>query len=300
MSAYTASGKLRRGKGKAATRQDCCPSQKVRARNDANATTALQLQNQRRRQCDAICKRPAAAEPAATQHSTYQTNDNAHNNAQDLCIMQYPWGHWMSQYTKSGKLRRVTKVVTRQSKQAPASGDANATTALQRPICKRPAAAEPAATKQKKAKEVAVPPAGAVQPAAKKQKRAKAVAVPAVAVQAGVCPLDFFSRCSMDIIATIMKNCYVSPQMQFNQIAVTNRRNNVGWRAMIIPIQVGMLEGFLLDIIPWVNNQLAEIDVPAMALHDLLDTMWSSSRCVSSRHTMTPSSSMIQIEDHVC
>jgi hypothetical protein len=235
---------------------------------------------------DAISKSQHGFEPLRTcerfvDYSPKQALDNAHDNTQDR-----------------GKLRRGRGKV--QSQKARAFGDANATTALPRPICKRPASAEQAATKQQNAKEVAVP-AGVVQSAATKQKRLKrSGTVPAVAVQASVCPLDFFSICSLDIIAAIMKNCFVRPQMQFNQIAVTNRRNNVGWRAMINPIQVGMVEGFLLDIVPWVNNQLAEIDVPVMPLYDLIDTMWSSSQYVSSRHTMTPSSSMIQIEDHVC
>jgi hypothetical protein len=72
---------------------------------------------------------------------------------------------------------------------------------------------------------------------------------------------DLFLACAIEVIATIMSYCFVSPMQQFNQIAVANRRNNVAWRCKLRNIQVGFFENYL---------QL-EFDVPTNVLHDLQD-----------------------------
>ena len=87
---------------------------------------------------------------------------------------------------------------------------------------------------------------------------------------------DFWMTCKLNLLLNIMKFAPLNPKDHFNQVAITSRRNNIVWRRLVMNSenlrhwkQRVMLEGYIYDVIPRINDQI-DFDVPVQQLHDLL------------------------------
>ena len=92
--------------------------------------------------------------------------------------------------------------------------------------------------------------------------------------------VNFWMTCPLEILLTVhlkvMTFASLNPKDHCNQVAITNRRNNIVWRRLVMNswtlrhfYQRMMLERYIYDVIPRINNQI-EFDVPVNQLHDLL------------------------------
>ena len=89
--------------------------------------------------------------------------------------------------------------------------------------------------------------------------------------------VDFWMTCPLELLRNnIMKFTSLNHEDHFNQVAITNRRNNTVWRSLVMDSenlrhtnQRMILTHYIYDIIPRVNDQL-DCDVPVQLLHDLL------------------------------
>jgi hypothetical protein len=96
--------------------------------------------------------------------------------------------------------------------------------------------------------------------------------------------VNFWMTCPLEVLLTVhlkvMTFASLNPKDHFNQVAITNRRNNIVWRRLVMNFgnlrhfnQRMMLERYIYDVIPRINDQIAEFDVPVNQLHDLLALM---------------------------
>jgi hypothetical protein len=89
--------------------------------------------------------------------------------------------------------------------------------------------------------------------------------------------VNFWMTCPLEILPKVMKFASLNPKDHCNQVAITNRRNNIVWRRLVMNSEYQrrldrrmILTHYIYDIIPRMNDEL-DCDVPVYPLlHDLL------------------------------
>jgi len=89
--------------------------------------------------------------------------------------------------------------------------------------------------------------------------------------------VNFWMTCPLEILPKVMKFASLNLKDHCNQVAITNRRNNIVWRRLVMNSEYQrrldrrmILTHYIYDIIPRMNDEL-DCDVPVYPLlHDLL------------------------------